>query len=76
MAQGAGAAVHVQLVMGNLQVVHGRHGHHGKGFVHFKQVHVRYGPAGFFQHFSYCAHRRGGEPAGFLGMCSMSVQDS
>ena len=41
MAERTGAAVYVQLVVRNAQLLLRDHGHHGEGFVHFKEVHIR-----------------------------------
>src|SRR5690606_7311581 len=40
VAEGAGAAVDVELVVGNVEIFHGGHGHDGEGLVHFPKVDV------------------------------------
>ena len=68
MAQSTGAAVDVHDVVTQVQVMHERHRHHGKGLVHFPQIHVFDAPAGLGQRLVHRAHRRGGEPVGLLRM--------
>src|SRR5471030_829518 len=46
MAQGAGAAVDVDLLVLQTVLLHRRHGHDGEGFVDFVQVHRARAPAG------------------------------
>mgnify|MGYP006143825979 CR=1 FL=1 len=66
VAQRAGAAVHVDDLVRNLQLRHQGHRHHGEGLVHFPQVHVRHLPAGLGQQLLRGADRGGGEPLGLL----------
>ena len=71
MAQCAGTAIHVELVMRDAQFAHRRHRHHGKGFVDFKQIDLVQRPAGLVQQLVQRADRGGGEPLRFLRMGGM-----
>jgi len=68
VAQGAGAAVHIDLGRVQLQVMDGGHGDHGEGFVDFPQIHVGGGPAHLLQDLFHGAHGGGGEPGRFMGI--------
>jgi hypothetical protein len=66
--------MHVYLVMRQSQIVHRRHGDHGKGFVDFKQVDIGHRPAGLGQQLAHGTHRRGGEQARLLRMGGVGHQ--
>ena len=72
MAEGAGAAVDVDLVVRQLVLLHGGHGDHGKGLVDFIQVDLARAPAGFFEHFADRAHGRCGKQRRLLRMSTVS----
>ncbi|KAG1081764.1 hypothetical protein G6F40_015372 [Rhizopus arrhizus] len=66
MAQCAGTAIHVELVVRDAQLTHRRHRHHGKGFVDFEQIDLVQRPAGLVQQRVQRADRCGGEPLRLL----------
>ena len=49
MAECAGAAVDVDLLVGKTEIAHGGHGDDGEGLVDFEQVDFREGPASAFE---------------------------
>jgi hypothetical protein len=66
VTQRAGAAVDVDDLVREIQLLHQRHRHHGKGLVDFPQVHVAHAPAGLGQRLLRGAHGGGGKPLGLL----------
>ncbi|MNS50666.1 hypothetical protein D3C72_833200 [compost metagenome] len=72
MAQRAGTAIHVELVVRDAQFAHRCHRHHGKGLVDFEQIDLVQRPAGLLQQGVDGADRGGGEPLRFLRMGGMA----
>src|SRR5690625_3323666 len=62
VAQRTGAAVDVDLVMRQVQFLHGGHGNGGKSLVDFIKIDVSRLPASLFKHLFHGAHRRGRKP--------------
>src|SRR6056297_355748 len=73
MAQGAGTAVDVDLVVRQAVLVHGGHRDGGERLVDFEQVDLGGTPAGAIQGLFHRAHRRRGEPLRLLRMSRMGV---
>ena len=68
MALGAGAAVDVDLVVGDVESVHGQQGDHCEGLVDLEQVDVLDRPVELLHQLVDGAHRGDGEFAGVLGV--------
>jgi len=68
VAEGASAAIDVQFCVRDAQLAHRCHRNCRKGFVDLEQVNRVDAPAGFFQQFTDCADRCGGEPLRLLRM--------
>ena len=66
MAERAGAAVHVHLVVRQAVLFHRRHGDDREGLVDLVEVDLPCAPAGLLEELLHRAHGRGGEPAGLL----------
>jgi hypothetical protein len=62
VSQRTSAAVDVDFVVRHIELFHQGHGHHGKGFVDFPQVHIGHRPTGFGQGFLGSTHGRSGKP--------------
>ena len=67
MAERAGAAVHVHLLVRDADVAHGRHGHDGKGLVDLVETDVASRPADLLQQLLDGSDRCCREPGGCLG---------
>src|SRR5690606_31809920 len=68
MPQGNGSTKGVQFFSGKVQFFLSGQGHHGKSFVHFKEIHVPHGPLGFFHGVFHGTGGSRGKPLGRLGM--------
>ena len=68
MAEGAGSAVDVQLLVRDVQFPGGQHGNHGEGLVDLEQVHLTGGPASPIQGPAHGRPGCGCELRRFLGM--------
>ena len=66
MAERAGAAVDVHLVVRQPVLLHCRHRYHGERFIDLVEIHVLRVPAGFSKQLLECAYGGGGEPRGLL----------
>src|SRR6185437_15074259 len=71
VAQGAGAAVDVDLGVIEVEVAHGDHRDVGEGFVDFEEIDVFGLPACALQCFLDRADGCGGEPARFVGVAGL-----
>ncbi len=71
MAEGAGAAVHVDLVVRQAVLLHRRHGDDRERLVDLVEIDLARAPAGALEELGDGADRGGGEPARFLGMRRM-----
>ena len=68
VAERAGAAVHVDLVVRQAVLLHRRHGHHREGLVDLVEIDLLRVPAGSFKQLPDRADGRGGEPRRLLRM--------
>ena len=68
MAHRRGAAEDIDLFVGDVQVLHGRHGNDRKGFVDLEQIHIGRFPSQTLHQFGNRADRRGREPLRLLRM--------
>ena len=68
MPEGAGAAVHIELGVVDAVFGHGGHRNGRECLIDFEQVNLIDTPAGFVQHLTNRAHRRGGKPCRLLRM--------
>ena len=73
VAERAGAAIDVQLLPGDAEILLRRHRHHGEGFVDFKQIDVADAPADLVQQLANGRDRRRGEPLRFLAMGGVTL---
>src|SRR5271163_2583121 len=73
VAQGAGAAVDVDLVMREVEVAHGGHGDNGKRLVDFEQIDLVAVPAEPGQQLFDRTNGGGGEPGRVLGVTAVAA---
>jgi hypothetical protein len=61
MAERAGAAVDVDLLVGKAEIAHGGHGDDGEGLVDFEEIDIRKRPASALEQRANSADGRGGK---------------
>ena len=75
MSQRTGAAVDIDLAVGNIQRAHGHQADHGKGFVDLEQIDRSQIPAGLAHQAFDGAHRRRREQPRLIGKRGVAVDD-